>query len=141
MKINGLAEFEKRIKKTSSCWEWMLSPCGKYGFFYIGYGLYLYAHRVAWEFYRGPIPQGLHVLHHCDNPICINPEHLFVGTLQDNATDMVNKGRHAGQKRTHCPRGHALVHPNLVKIPKGRSCRKCHNLVALRYHHAKKGRI
>lgn len=51
------------------------------------------AHRAAWMIAKGPIPDGLHVLHHCDHPPCVNPEHLFLGTNADNVRDKVNKGR------------------------------------------------
>lgn len=53
------------------------------------------AHRLAWEETNGPIPLGLFVCHHCDNPPCINPDHLFLGTNDDNTADKVSKGRQA----------------------------------------------
>ena len=52
------------------------------------------AHRVSWEFANGPIPENMCVLHACDTPLCVNPEHLFLGTLADNMADKEKKGRH-----------------------------------------------
>lgn len=66
-----------------------------------GYGQVRYqgklwrVHRLSWRLTHGPIPKGANVLHNCDNRICCNPEHLFLGTVQDNADDMVSKGRQA----------------------------------------------
>lgn len=53
-------------------------------------------HRVSWELANGPVPEGMYVLHHCDNPPCCNPDHLFLGTLSDNTQDMLTKGRARG---------------------------------------------
>jgi hypothetical protein len=61
-------------------------------------------HRIMYEKYKGKIENGLFVLHKCDNPICINPEHLFLGTHQDNMDDMNNKGRHMSLKGESHPR-------------------------------------
>lgn len=65
-----------------------------------GYGQFRFegkligSHRASWIASRGPIPNGLHVLHRCDTPPCINPDHLFLGTPADNVADMIRKGRH-----------------------------------------------
>lgn len=63
------------------------------------------AHRVAWIEVNGPVPEGLLVLHSCDNPPCVNVEHLFLGTNQDNTDDMLAKGRGRWGKATHGGRG------------------------------------
>jgi hypothetical protein len=57
------------------------------------------AHRSAWKTWRGPIPEGMDVLHHCDVPLCINPDHLWLGTQLDNMHDMIAKGRRRPDKR------------------------------------------
>ncbi len=74
------------------CWEWTASKRKGYGFFQINHKV-VTAHRYSWELHNGPIPNGLHVCHHCDNPACVRPDHLFVGTDKDNAIDKTAKGR------------------------------------------------
>lgn len=88
-----------------------------------------YVHRLAWEEANGPIPDGMFVLHHCDNPACYEPTHLFLGTHQDNMADMAAKGR--GKTRnlqiTHCPHGHEYTPENTYINPHDgtRNCRIC----------------
>jgi hypothetical protein len=87
----------------SGCWLWTAAwnPQG-YGQFTMPKRPQL-AHRMAWTFYKGEIPTGVHVLHKCDTPACVNPDHLFLGSHQDNMTDAYRKGRVAiGQKVGGC---------------------------------------
>ncbi len=84
------------------------------------------AHITSWELHRGPIPEGLYTLHKCDIPLCVNPEHLFLGTQKDNIRDLVEKGRHPGSLKTHCKRGHEFTPENTKITTYGsRSCKTC----------------
>lgn len=92
-----------RINPDSGCWEWTASLIGK------GYGQFKcaedprqqYAHRFSYLIHKGEIPAGKCVLHRCDNPKCVNPDHLFVGSKLDNGQDMQRKGRSTyGEKNT-----------------------------------------
>ena len=85
--------FESKICKTETCWLWTAGRTeAGYGTFWLE-GKTRLAHRVSWELHKGPMPDGLDVLHRCDNPPCVNPDHLFLGEQLDNMQDMFLKGR------------------------------------------------
>jgi len=107
-----LAESEerlwKRVDKSGDCWIWTGARKGtrrSYGNLTINEKQYS-AHRIAYELTFGVIPEGMQVLHHCDNGLCINPSHLFLGTVKDNVSDMIRKGRAQWQPDTS-----AMIHP------------------------------
>ena len=93
--------FWSKVDKSGECWLWLGSK-GPDGYGYLGTGTSksARAHRVAYWVVYGSIPNGQFVLHHCDNPSCVRPDHLFLGTQQDNMNDMVNKGRSAKGDRS-----------------------------------------
>lgn len=78
------------------CWIWTAARVNKYGVIGL-FGKMVKAHRISWELHNGEIPNGLDVLHKCDNEYCVNPNHMFLGTQADNMHDMINKGRAAWQ--------------------------------------------
>jgi hypothetical protein len=99
-------------RSDDECWEWLARRAER------GYGQYRHegrtvrAHRHAWRLANGPIPSGLLVCHHCDNPPCCNPAHLFLGTDADNVHDMVSKGRNVRPPRDE----------SSVNFPRGERC-------------------
>ena len=94
--------FWAKVRKSDGCWEWTASRNQKgYGELKVDGSKNSTAHRVSWQLHNGPIPTGLHVLHHCDNPPCIRPDHLFLGTNRDNAQDAAVKGRRASMRGTN----------------------------------------
>jgi hypothetical protein len=95
-------------KSWTLCWEWLGSKDGSgYGMLSVA-GATQRAHRFSWVLTRGPIPKGIQVLHHCDNPGCVNPAHLWLGTNADNVHDKMIKHRES--------RGEA--HGRTCRIPK-----------------------
>ena len=115
--------------RESGCWEWVgaRSTAG-YGQLRVN-GKALLAHRMAAEVEYGP-PNGLYCLHSCDNPPCVNPQHLRWGTPKDNMWDVVQRGRKLYPPRMsqeHCPRGHEYTEDNSYLTNEGtRACRKCY---------------
>lgn len=88
---------------VGNCWIWLGHTMTG------GYGIYgkkkerIGAHRMAWIFTNGSIPSGMNICHKCDNKICVNPEHLFLGTTLDNVRDMIQKGRRVGHRGETSP--------------------------------------
>ena len=126
-----MTRFWAKVNKTDYCWLW--TACKDKD----GYGSFWYkgdmrpAHRIVYEFTYGGVSQGKLICHHCDNPSCVNPTHLFLGSHKDNAQDMLYKGRNSNQNKnkTHCIHGHELAGYNLMTVNRGtgRRCRICHN--------------
>lgn len=88
----SIDRFWIKVQKNDGCWLWTSNVTRGYGQFSF-LGRPVYAHRFAWELTHGPIPEGLRVCHHCDTPLCVRPEHLFLGTQQENLADARRKGR------------------------------------------------
>ncbi len=126
------------------CWHW-LGTLGSDGYGRIKHhGKTYQAHRFSYESFKGPIPEGLCVLHRCDNPRCVNPTHLVIGTVLDNHRDKVSKGRQglpirkltvedvgeirdaidAGEKRSEIARRFGVCRSTVQDIDKGRSWSK-----------------
>src|SRR3990172_13696 len=144
MKRNELGQFVGRPASTrywpmvdkcskEECWPWLgkarTGKSGLYGQFWVN-SRQVSAHRYSYELAYGPIPPGLHVLHKCDNPICQNPKHLYVGTNQDNVNDKMARGHWRGGRPKFipqpCPRcGRSR------RIVKG-YCRSCYSTVRRR---------
>lgn len=133
------------VAQPNGCHEWGGATSPK-GYGRVGAnGRNTLAHRIAWELANGPIPDGLHVLHHCDNPPCCQTKptegypdgHLFLGTNADNSADRDAKGRtfNGQAAKTHCPQGHEYAGDNLYLTSTGRKCRACHRVRVLAQYH------
>jgi hypothetical protein len=123
-----LDRFWRRVSVGDDCWLWTGDKNLKgYGIHYWGQRNRMLAHRFSYELAKGPIPEGLLVCHSCDVPNCVNPDHLWVGTTQDNARDAAAKGKmgSAFRNRTACIRGHEYTPENTRWDGTVRRCRKC----------------
>lgn len=101
-----------RLDDESGCWTWtgMVSVNGRA--LISVHQKSRYAYRIIWEELVGPIPDGLLCCHHCDNPVCVNPEHIFLGTAKDNAQDAARKGR-----LKEIPKVKGIDHPRSADVP------------------------
>jgi hypothetical protein len=85
--------FWDKVRKTKGCWDWVGRKNNSgYGYFSLNNKIQG-VHRFSWLIHNGSIPKGMCVCHYCDNKICVNPKHLWLGTHKDNMKDMVIKGR------------------------------------------------
>lgn len=116
-----------RVLVEGGCWLWQERLDSR------GYGMFprhLRAHRVSYTAFKGPIPAGLHVLHSCDNPRCVNPDHLSVGTPADNMRDKMLRGRARG---AHPGEAHAMAKLTEAQVLEIRADGRIHRLIAADY--------
>lgn len=122
--------FWRMVEKTSGCWPWIGSRDRRsgYGQFRLN-GRVAKAHRWAYEDAYGPLSKDAKVLHRCDNPCCVRPDHLFVGSQADNVADMLAKGRGRVSRlaaREDCGNGHGYAENGYQRADgRGRGCRQC----------------
>lgn len=132
--------FFKHVDKTDACWLWIGAKSRGYGYFRV-FGKSVRAHHFSWETRYGKIPEKLCVLHKCDVPACVNPDHLFLGTQIDNIRDRDQKGRSGHSSKTHCKNGHEFNEINMryytTESGLHRHCRVCDNERHKQYYRKK----
>ncbi len=126
--------FFEKVDKSGDCWLWTGGTRGnddlQYGTTWVD-GKHESAHRYSWVLHNGEIPsggdcRGMCVCHTCDTPLCVNPDHLFLGTHTDNMRDKIDKGRCGNKNKTHCPQGHEYSEENTYTSKRNmRHCKEC----------------
>ena len=110
--------FWRRVEKTDGCWWWIpAKSANKYGLIQLG-GVgskSVTTHRFSYELHNGEIPEGMIVMHSCDNPSCVNPDHLSLGTHKDNVADMIAKGRRGDPKVVGVDHPKAVLNEHKVR--------------------------
>lgn len=124
------------------CWEWTAGRSyQEYGQFKLR-GKTEVAHRLSYELFVAPVPAGLLVMHSCDNPPCVNPAHLSVGTHSDNHRDRDDKKRGPHSRLTRCPSDHPYDEANTPVTKEGhRQCRECNRIRGRRNYQKKRGAL
>lgn len=124
---NLMERFWTRFEASEGCWVWKgaIEPDG-YGCVYLGARSRISAHRLSWILHNGPISSNkIYVCHKCDNPPCVRPDHLFLGTSRDNMRDAADKGR---LDLEFCKRGHPMSGTARRNNYNGRRCELCEQI-------------
>lgn len=133
--------FWSKVAKTPGCWEWTAAKTRNGRAVIRNDDRHMVsAARLSWAWANGkPFPRELFACHTCDNPSCVNPDHIFPGTNRDNQLDAIAKGRNPRSAKTHCKRGHEFTEANTYHWTNGvhtkRLCRACARVYQNRRYH------
>lgn len=136
---NGAAvprdRFMAKVDTTGDCWTWTAALRGDgYPSFWLD-GRNQGAHRISYEIFVGPIPDGMAIDHRCSNRSCVKPDHLEVVTTSENLSrrDLPTGANTWQGAKTHCPHGHEYTDENTIRSGKSRVCRACRRAYKRRY--------